>query len=168
MLNMYQLWLDDLHPRAKFADALTIVEKLGHSKRLQMMRKEWIDEGKPRATTEVDLEEDIPMPDREATDGDGAGIERAHSPTNVPGENPTQSALERPIPPQQTAHVNGEAEADEPDEDELDALLAETSAPSERSHTRPTTVSVPHRNAFPEEEDFMDDLEAMAEMEEMW
>ncbi|KAK2852167.1 hypothetical protein FQN49_005305 [Arthroderma sp. PD_2] len=48
LLNFYQLWLDDLYPRAKFADGLSIIEKLGHSKRLQVMRKEWIDEGKSR------------------------------------------------------------------------------------------------------------------------
>ncbi|GAA87267.1 chromosome segregation in meiosis protein 3 [Aspergillus luchuensis IFO 4308] len=48
LLNFYQLWLDDLFPRAKFADGLAIIEKLGHSKRLQTMRREWIDEEKPR------------------------------------------------------------------------------------------------------------------------
>lgn len=51
MLNMYQLWLDDLYPRAKFADALAIIEKVGHTKRMHMMRKDWIDEGKPRRNT---------------------------------------------------------------------------------------------------------------------
>lgn len=48
LLTVYQLWLDDLYPRAKFADGLAIIEKLGHTKRLQTMRKEWINEGKPR------------------------------------------------------------------------------------------------------------------------
>ncbi|RHZ52735.1 Chromosome segregation in meiosis protein 3 [Aspergillus thermomutatus] len=52
LLNFYQLWLDDLFPRAKFADGLAIIERLGHSKRLQTMRKEWIDEEKPRVTSE--------------------------------------------------------------------------------------------------------------------
>ena len=48
LLNAYQLWLDDLYPRAKFADGLAIIEKLGHTKRMQTMRREWIQEGKPR------------------------------------------------------------------------------------------------------------------------
>ncbi|GIJ82504.1 chromosome segregation in meiosis-protein [Aspergillus pseudoviridinutans] len=52
LLNFYQLWLDDLFPRAKFADGLAIIERLGHSKRLQAMRKEWIDEDKPKVTSE--------------------------------------------------------------------------------------------------------------------
>ncbi|RAK75570.1 Chromosome segregation in meiosis protein 3 [Aspergillus fijiensis CBS 313.89] len=51
LLNFYQLWLDDLYPRAKFADGLAMIEKLGHSKRLQTMRREWIDEEKPKALT---------------------------------------------------------------------------------------------------------------------
>lgn len=46
LLNYYQIWLDKLYPRAKFADALQLVEKAGHSKRMQVMRKAWIDEGK--------------------------------------------------------------------------------------------------------------------------
>ena len=48
LLNAYQLWLDDLYPRAKFADGLAIIEKLGHTKRMQTMRREWINEGKSR------------------------------------------------------------------------------------------------------------------------
>ena len=47
LLSYYQLWLDDLYPRAKFADGLQLVEKVGHRKRMQVMRREWIDEGKP-------------------------------------------------------------------------------------------------------------------------
>ena len=47
LLNVYQLWLDDLYPRAKFADGLAIIEKLGHTKRMQTMRREFINEGKP-------------------------------------------------------------------------------------------------------------------------
>lgn len=49
---MYQLWLDDLYPRAKFGDGLAIIEKLGHTKRMQTMRREWINEGKPRESWE--------------------------------------------------------------------------------------------------------------------
>lgn len=50
LLNAFQLWLDDLYPRAKFADGLAIIEGLGHTKRMQTMRREWIQEGKPRET----------------------------------------------------------------------------------------------------------------------
>lgn len=50
LLNAYQLWLDNLYPRAKFADGLAIIEKLGHTKRMQTMRREWIQESKSRET----------------------------------------------------------------------------------------------------------------------
>ncbi|EFR05534.1 chromosome segregation in meiosis protein 3 [Nannizzia gypsea CBS 118893] len=69
LLNFYRLWLDELYPRAKFADTLTIIEKLGHSKRIQVMRREWIDEGKPRSEVDDDgfkelgdisVEQDLP------------------------------------------------------------------------------------------------------------
>ena len=46
LLNMYQLWLDDMFPKAKFTDGLAIIEKLGHSRRMQTMRREWIYEDK--------------------------------------------------------------------------------------------------------------------------
>ncbi|RMZ80801.1 hypothetical protein DV737_g2820, partial [Chaetothyriales sp. CBS 132003] len=47
LLNYYQIWLDGLYPRAKFADGLQLIEKAGHSKRMNVVRKTWIDEGKP-------------------------------------------------------------------------------------------------------------------------
>ncbi|KAI9757303.1 MAG: hypothetical protein M4579_003514 [Chaenotheca gracillima] len=54
LLSFYQLWLDDLFPKAKFADALAIIEKLGHSRRLQVMRREWMEEDKPKPASDVD------------------------------------------------------------------------------------------------------------------
>lgn len=66
LLNFYQLWLDDLYPRAKFADALAIIEKLGHTKRMQTMRREWINEGKSRESS-GSLGEDIEEPAGEQT-----------------------------------------------------------------------------------------------------
>ncbi|KAL9125323.1 MAG: hypothetical protein Q9217_005455 [Psora testacea] len=57
LLNFYQLWLDDLYPRAKFTDGLAIIEKLGHTKRIQTMRKEWINECKTRFTPSVQVQE---------------------------------------------------------------------------------------------------------------
>lgn len=50
LLNTYQLWLDALYPRAKFADGLTIIEKLGHTKKLQSLRRDWINESKVQRT----------------------------------------------------------------------------------------------------------------------
>ncbi|KXJ89368.1 replication fork protection component Swi3-domain-containing protein, partial [Microdochium bolleyi] len=50
LLSFYQLWLDDLFPKARFIDALGMVEKAGHKKFMAAKRVEWINEGKPRAS----------------------------------------------------------------------------------------------------------------------
>jgi replication fork protection complex subunit Csm3/Swi3 len=54
LLAFYQLWLDDLFPKARFLDALAMVEKTGHKRQMQTMRMEWINEGKPRAAVHED------------------------------------------------------------------------------------------------------------------
>ena len=60
LLNTYQLWLDDLFPRAKFRDALDMVEKVGHSKRMQVMRRAWLDGTKPhRRDASPDGDDDV-------------------------------------------------------------------------------------------------------------
>ncbi|EAT84515.1 chromosome segregation in meiosis protein 3 [Parastagonospora nodorum] len=139
MLNMYQLWLDDLYPRAKFADALTIIEKVGHTKRMQMMRKEWIDEGKPRRTSAYEEE-----------DAD-------------------EVVVQAPTTEQATESMEGVEQGEEgaeragPDEDELDALLAES---AQQNTSAPKTLPV--RTAGGEDDPFADEMEAMVDMEDMW
>ncbi|KAJ5225145.1 hypothetical protein N7468_006370 [Penicillium chermesinum] len=75
LLNFYQLWLDDLFPRAKFADGLAMVEKLGHTKRIQTMRREWIDEEKRKIFEDSEPLREDPMeyelPTRSADDDNG-------------------------------------------------------------------------------------------------
>jgi replication fork protection complex subunit Csm3/Swi3 len=102
LLNFYQLWLDDLYPRAKFADGLAIIEKLGHSKRIQIMRKEWIDEEKPNY---------------HSTDHDTFASSLVSPPVVPP---PVNSAL---------AGSNTNASTNNaPPDDDLDMLLAEAEA----------------------------------------
>jgi replication fork protection complex subunit Csm3/Swi3 len=146
MLNMYQLWLDDLYPRAKFADALAIIEKVGHSKRMQMMRKEWIDEGKPRRTTAYDDE-----------DADEVVVEAPTTEQATESMEGVEQGEEARMP------VHDSAERADPDEDELDALLAES---AEQSTSAPKTLPV--RTAGGEDDPFADEMEAMADMEDMW
>ncbi|KAF2178873.1 Swi3-domain-containing protein [Zopfia rhizophila CBS 207.26] len=163
MLNMYQLWLDDLYPRAKFADGLMMIEKLGHSKRIQYMRKEWIDEGRPKPTTEVDPEEDDALVLVETNGTDTRPIEGATPSLNTVEEPvlPTGEAYETPRQPVSSTRASG---ADEPNEDELDALLAEGAAPN-----NPLTSAVlPPNTASNEEDEFAEDMAAMADMEDMW
>lgn len=55
LLAFYQLWLDDLFPKARFLDALAMVEKMGHKKMLQMARMEWINEDRPKPDDDDDM-----------------------------------------------------------------------------------------------------------------
>lgn len=142
LLSFYQEWLDDLFPKAKFVDALAMVEKAGHNKVMHNHRVEWINEGRPKMNSMQD-------------DGDVGGATE-----NQPGDsvlkqatrvapifdqpasgrpktpdlddlfdddiyNATPAAVRKSVP---VAMTNG----DEPDEDELDALMAmdESSRPS--------------------------------------
>jgi len=161
MLNMYQLWLDDLYPRAKFADALAMVEKAGHTKRMQVIRKEWVDDARPRRAAERDgddAEESLPVetrPTGSAQDTDSV----AHSPPSNgvlrPGEEQRR----------QTQSPSGAMPAgqDDPDEDELDALLAQSASAAAKS---PPTL--PSQTHDAHDDPFADDMEAMADMDDMW
>ncbi|KAI9669696.1 MAG: chromosome segregation in meiosis- protein [Alyxoria varia] len=96
LLSTYQLWLDDLFPKAKFGDGLAIIEKLGHSRRMQLMRREWIDEDKPKPIDIDPSDDDQPMPDRDAVAAhdeggrEGAENSREDEALFVPDERPAR------------------------------------------------------------------------------
>jgi replication fork protection complex subunit Csm3/Swi3 len=120
LLNTYQLWLDDLFPRAKFKDALGDVEKVGHSKRMQVMRRAWLDATKPQqrdATPEKDG--DFVMNGALPIDG----INRDQASTPEEGNEVTPIDSLHPKGDQNSSLRNGRS-TDAPDDDELDALLA--------------------------------------------
>ncbi|KAG9586125.1 Swi3-domain-containing protein, partial [Aureobasidium melanogenum] len=144
LLNTYQLWLDDLFPKAKFMDGVSMIEKLGHKKRMQMMRREWIQEGKPKPPRDDD-EEDFVIPDENAVSENNNAHNSEEQPDHV------ESSELRP-----EAQSNGGAQGgnnhnpfgeEEPDEDELDALLAESEAvPSQttkQNNTQPADDQEP-------------------------
>jgi replication fork protection complex subunit Csm3/Swi3 len=173
LLRTYQLWLDDLYPRAKFADGLAIIEKLGHSKQLQMMRKQWIDEAKPNPFAD-DLEpQHAPTATNPVSD------------TVPPGETNGQTeaaariddSMDHGLPTIQTdRHIEpvkqpAEDELDQPDEDELDALLAEESfQPEDRNSSifGNAPAQAPFASKPRAENEFADDEDALREMGEMW
>jgi len=154
LLNTYQLWLDDLFPKAKFADGLTMVEKVGHKKKLQLMRREWIDEGKPRPAEEPD---EIEVEHEPAAD-QVSEQEGADNPGALPAE--LDSAVQTDQPSRSDEARQGPVE---PDEDELDALLAESGS-AQRKYTslfgsgdsgRAPAVQAPHHTDFEDEEEAM-------------
>ena len=130
LLNTYQLWLDDLYPRAKFRDALSMVEKLGHSKRMQITRRTWIDATKPSRR------EDSPerLGDLEMSGAVGHldehqnGRERAVD-DDLFGENATQQHND-------ALHGTEGQHNDIPEDDELDALMAENDRPTQATGVR--------------------------------
>lgn len=151
-----------------------MIEKLGHTKRVQMMRKEWIDEGKPKHTSREEDEElevvgadEVPRGgDREdamegVEDGVAQSVEQEQD-SSLGEQNTAVSAATDALARTQMG--------EEPDEDELDALLAgddATTAP--RPAPAPAPAKPPTSDAAADEDDpFADAMEAMAEMEGMW
>ncbi|KAF3055160.1 Chromosome segregation in meiosis protein 3 [Daldinia childiae] len=196
LLSFYQLWFDDLFPKAKFLDAAAMAEKAGHKKYMRMKRMEWIEEGKPKPAgldgDDDDLfgdshdqpEERAPavFPARIAPLFQDRGSERAHTPIrdDVPDDNddiygatPQASRITQPAsksligsgsastrPASASLFGNG----DEPDEDDLDALMAE----EEAQRTKPTSVfgnggGKPSQSENELDEDDLDALMAEAE-----
>lgn len=137
LLRTYQLWLDDLYPRAKFADGLAIIEKLGHSKHMQMLRKQWIDEDKPKPEGFEDMEPALEESEPRT------GEEQANKPSpteptrteNRPEKDSSQPASLEENSSSQTTHPS---HSNEPEEDELDALLAEVPLQHSNGHNSPS------------------------------
>lgn len=149
LLNYFQLWLDDLYPRAKFADGLQMVEKVGHSKTMQVMRREWINESRRKEL----------YGDDDMYGGQTGGAVAAPA-QNTGG---AKEEGERPITVNGDGHdyelffpdAGKKPEArndDEPDDDELEALLAE-----QATMTRPN----PQRNTMADDSEGEDDLDAL-------
>ncbi|PHH60743.1 hypothetical protein CDD81_1281 [Ophiocordyceps australis] len=109
LLSFYQLWLDDLFPKARFLDALAMVEKLGHKKSLIVARSEWINEDNPESSNQVEQVDDFALdPDNFAND---ATTQQAQQ--QMPDVQGLDSAQDFALPPQTPPR------ADVPDDDDL-------------------------------------------------
>ena len=164
LLNTYQLWLDDLFPKAKFADGLTIIEKVGHTKSMQMRRRGWIEECKPRpAEDDVDaeVEEAINVTNHEdGHDNAPMGQQQPEGGNAMRSPSEDQTA-ERAASPSMPSRMDVA-----PDEDELDALLAEDNGSANISTTLFGTGLSKHgqHTGPPDRDTFAEDEEAMAGM----
>lgn len=99
-----------------------MIEKLGHKKRMQMMRREWIQEGKPKPPRDDD-EEDFVIPDENAAPENDDVPNSEEQLSNAESRPEAQSSGAASV--RDNRNPFGE---EEPDEDELDALLAESEA----------------------------------------
>lgn len=150
LLNYYQLWLDNLYPRAKFADGLQLVEKVGHSKRMHVMRKEWIDEGKPGYARDNALRRSQEQQDT-GDQHDRQSLAKLENPTILHDDDVPADLEDMFFPDPNHAHNDDNDENEVPDDGELDALLAEQMA---RTHK-------PKATAAPYESEGEDDLDAL-------
>jgi replication fork protection complex subunit Csm3/Swi3 len=169
-----------------------MIEKLGHKKRIQLMRMEWINEGKPKPTHEDSIFDDPVLPPRE-------NIERVQSPSKIApipcGSREGSNRLRTPevneeindiydaTPMAPRTQTSGEVAlavdheslfrldktktnvTDEP-QDDLDALLAEQEM--EAINIRASSVLNSQGRSMGAAEHEADELEALAEMEEIW
>ncbi|KKY17573.1 putative replication fork protection component [Phaeomoniella chlamydospora] len=157
LLQFYQLWLDALYPRAKFADGLAMIEKVGHSKRMQVMRKAWIDEGKRKTGDYMDDDDYRPSQPRAADAATG-------STTNPEGPAAGKATGDSIFGNRQTEddsffipemNSRSENEPDGPPEDELDAILAE------QESTQPNISKPSVRQPANDDSEGEDDLDAL-------
>ncbi|KAL8849302.1 MAG: hypothetical protein Q9221_005712 [Calogaya cf. arnoldii] len=170
LLNIYQLWLDDLYPRAKFADGLVMIEKLGHKKRIQTMRREWIHEGKPREKyNEMDATEEAEGsvqpgsdPKHRNTVGDNTDVVESSDKRQIlEGSDPNLNDISANDEPETLFLPNDSTNDQPPNDDELDALLAETANDGEGQSFIIASRRQSHEHT---REDDFDDEEALAAM----
>ncbi|KAM0547872.1 hypothetical protein ACHAPJ_010219 [Fusarium lateritium] len=158
LLSFYQLWLDDLFPKAKFLDALTMVEKAGHKKRVMIARNDLINEGKPKDSAGDDEEDDLfgdndtSRPTEQEPTRPTSETARPSTPerdTGVPDDDDLYDATPRPSRP--IVPIRN----DVPEEDDLEALIAEAEGRDVAQKAKPTRPE-------PDEDD-LDALMAEAE-----
>lgn len=141
LLSFYQEWLDDLFPKATFLDALAMAEKAGHKTTMRSARQQWIEEGKPRSAAADEDEEHLvyqahaaPQANRVAPIFDKAATQgRAKTPTgdDLFGDDDIYNATPRRNTATATAPARQVVDDGIPDDDDLDALMAEVeSGPS--------------------------------------
>ncbi|KAJ5480981.1 Chromosome segregation in meiosis protein 3 [Penicillium diatomitis] len=161
LLNFYQLWLDDLFPRAKFADGLAIIEKLGHTKRIQTMRKEWIEEEKPKPFYDRTNTEN---PSRSSTEPN----KRDNKEKQTAGSKQTESTNDGDLFMQDPEAENRPPVSHpQPDDDELEDLLREQD--EEMTSGPPASAPRPDAQGVEPDDDDLEDLlreqdEVMADM----
>lgn len=185
LLTFYQFWLDDLFPKAKFLDALAMVEKAGHKRSLATKRVDWINETKPNRVSvmadggDADEHDDgdgdvSALPDSTSTAAPTTHPVRNRTPQPTAGPGKASGDVPddeddvfgaTPIRPK-TAGTN-QAAAPNPvdDEDDLDALMAEAER-GERMREGQGSFESKLRSQGPEDEDDLDALMAGAEADE--
>lgn len=185
LLNTYQLWLDALYPRAKFADGLTIIEKLGHTKKMQSLRRDWINESKVQVTKnerydhgqkaapveerESELRQSPATPSKEvhSHESNPTAESTSHGEANSIRSSTAGPTSNWPInqDPNEGLFVSENEGGDQMSEDDLDGIHIEDIIDDPR--TRKSDFGVPQTSSVALERsgaEFDDEMEAMASM----
>lgn len=184
---MYQLWLDDLYPRAKFADGLTIIEKLGHTRRMQTMRREWINEGKPQEAFAPNLEyrNKDPTLEQDVHEQEQGSITplnahkcavppKADRPYHddlysaTPRKSQNKNRQIQNIDSDESLFLSDDEPNRQPLDDDLDVLLAEDEGRHEDKTANLNKKSNQQDQGEGFDDSFRDEMEAMAEIDDMW
>ena len=159
-----------------------MIEKLGHTKRMQTMRREWINEGKAKkdlVELGIPTERDATrQPDRHPSHDRSTGARKTTELRTSPAFDDdvdlgsvTQKDLrlneasKHGIPSSESLFVSdGEDEGDQIPGDELDILFD-----ADGTNTGASTLRCPSDAHVPRKEDeFEDEMEALAGMDDIW
>ncbi|KZZ88493.1 replication fork protection component Swi3 [Moelleriella libera RCEF 2490] len=170
LLSLYQMWLDDLFPKAKFLDALAMVEKAGHKKRVVAARNDFMNEGKLKERADHD-DHDERQQDVARESVEGAEQDEGEGGAQTGGAQPTTpSRRDDGVPDdeddlydatprqqqQQGRRTTAQDDGVPGDEDDLDALIAEAEVRDQGA----AAAAARRRSLTPDEGD-MDDLDAL-------
>lgn len=183
LLNIYQLWLDALYPRAKFGDGLAIIEKLGHTKRMQLLRRDWINESKVQATkNEASKYDQTPAPSVEQREPEPSKL---HSHKSDPTAESTGDGEAKAVRSSTVDHTSDWPLSQDPNEglfmsenedgeslsrdDQLDAIRIIEDI-IEDPRTRKSNFGIPQTSPVaiePSAAEFDEEMEAMASMDNL-
>jgi replication fork protection complex subunit Csm3/Swi3 len=171
LLSFYQLWLDDLFPKARFLDALAMVEKVGHRKAVVTARMGWIEEGRIAAGDVFDPFR--PMGDVDGGDktGEGAGGVGGEPGGQPQGEQPHGERQQQQQQQSQGERTSASRQSSVPLDDEMDGLFDSPPAAA-ASASRPvgslfgnSKPPAPTHSAPCDDDEDLDALMAMEEAE---
>ncbi|TFK30001.1 Swi3-domain-containing protein [Coprinopsis marcescibilis] len=140
LLQRYQFWTHQLHPKAPFRETVTKIEKLCHTRLLMSKLTTWKDESKDVAPP-LDLEErdlDSDDDDREADNVDAQAQPHAPSDSDAMSDFASSSRIpSRPL----TSGSEPQTEDDLYDED-IEALLQEEAMASKTTNTKSPPMEI--------------------------
>ncbi|KAL5614205.1 hypothetical protein BROUX41_000044 [Berkeleyomyces rouxiae] len=164
LLSMYRLWLDDLHPKARFVDAMAMVNKVGRKQTMIKQRNTWLEEPDKSQSIFDTVEEIIGFEgstDAAAPPAPAAPSVPSHGrrETSPPDDDLYNASPKRPQPHETTRTAVAAAD-DVPDfDDDLEAMMAEA-----ESFDALATAQKPGPSLPSQEPDYSVEDELMAEM----